>query len=126
MNFLNLRLGKTYDTEDVRKLLEAASGHPCTIMDVANLSRPGKMLRSARVRKGVYNQKAVMDVMKAITIRRLATRLGRISQQYLDQSHAIECPQCKALAVNWDGKYLCIKDHTGSVTNLYEGQGLTG
>lgn len=113
MNFQNLRLGKTYDTEDVRRLLEVATGHPCTIMDVSNLSRPGKMLRSARVRKGVYNQKAVMDVMTAITRRRLATQLGRTSQQYLDLSHAIACPDCKGIAVEWEGKYLCENNHTG-------------
>lgn len=96
-----------YDTEAVRLLLELDSPQ-----EVYNMSRPGHVLHSAHIRRGVYNKHKV-DVLRAQFIRRrLAARLGRISPRLLDDSASRTCNQCKSLAVMWEGKFLCEEGHT--------------
>ena len=102
-----------YDTEQVRQLLEAAEGEPKAVIDVHNLLRPGKLLEHTYIRRGSYDRRGVNEIMTAILRRRLARDLGRISPRLLDVDHDIECPECGAVAVRWDGKWKCEDGHQG-------------
>ena len=106
-------LKSIYDTEQVRQLLEAASGEPKTIMDVQNLLRPGKILKHTHIRPGSFDRRGVNEVMDAVLRRRLARELGRISPRFLDLDDCIDCPECGAVAVRWEGKWKCESGHEG-------------
>jgi hypothetical protein len=117
MNMPSLRqiAEATFDAREVVKLLSYARGRPATIMDVANLSRPGKPLDPARVARGVYDRKTTLSVMRALLRVRLATELGRVNQQLLPLDSAYTCPECKGDAVQWEGAWRCEHGHQGQL-----------
>ena len=96
----------TYDTETVRDLLGLD-----TTKDVWNLTRPGKPLHGAQVRRGAFSPQKVRNLRAQFVRRALAQRLGRISPRFLNHSHSRTCPQCGALAVEWEGRTLCESGH---------------
>lgn len=102
-----------YTTKDVIELFTYADGKPCKMVDLLNQCRPGKPLEDARVRRGVYDKRAIDMLVAAKIRRRLARDLGRISSRYLEMDHALKCPECGAIAVTWEGKWKCEAGHTG-------------
>lgn len=96
----------TYDTETVRQLLGLR-----TLEDVWNLTRLGKPLHNAQVRRGSFSQRRVKSVQAQFIRRKLAAKLGRVSPRFLDNSHSVRCPQCPGIAVEWEGRTLCENDH---------------
>ena len=105
----------TYTINEVVKLLAYATGRPVTQMEVANLTRPGKLLDDCRNARGAYDRHRTMAAMKAMLRRRLAAELGRTNQRFLDADAAYTCPECKGEAVQWDGRWRCERGHEGSL-----------
>lgn len=97
----------TYDTETVRQLLKLR-----TLEDVRNLTRPGKPLADALVRRGSFNRHKVKKLQAKFIRRELAAQLGRISPRFLDDSHSVTCPKCPGVAVEWEGRTACENGHT--------------
>jgi hypothetical protein len=98
----------TYDTETVRQLLGLK-----TLQDVRNLTRPGKPLHDALVRRGSFDQRKVKKFLHIFIRRELAAQLGRTSPRFLDNSHTATCPQCSGITVEWEGSLLCENGHNG-------------
>lgn len=96
----------TYDTETVRQLLGLKSKQ-----DVWNLTRPGKPLHDAQVRRGSFNKHMVKQAQAQFIRRELAAQLGRTSPRFLDHSHTTKCPQCTGVTVEWEGSLLCENGH---------------
>jgi len=100
-------LKPTYDTETVRQLLGLE-----TPRKVWDLCRRGYSLHGTQVRRGSFDKRKI-DILRAQFIRRrLAGKLGRISPRLIDNSHSRTCPECKGIAVEWEGRTLCEKGHT--------------
>lgn len=96
----------TYDTETVRQLLGLRS-----LQDVWNLTRPGKPLHDAQVRRGSFNKQMVKRAEAQFIRRELAAQLGRKSPRFLNDSHSAACPQCIGVTVEWEGSLLCENGH---------------
>lgn len=96
----------TYDTETVRQLLDLR-----TLEDVQNLTRPGKPLHKARVRRGSFHKGMVKAARPQFVRRKLAAQLGRVSPRFLDDSHSRNCSQCSGVAVEWESRTLCENGH---------------
>lgn len=107
----------TYDTETVRQLLGLGS-----LQDVWNLTRPGKPLHEALVRRGSFNKQMVKRAQAQFIRRELAAQLGRRSPRFLDNSHSATCPQCNGVAVEWEGSLLCENGHTNTPEEANEQQ----
>jgi hypothetical protein len=101
----------TFDTETVRRLISHASGKDFTARDIHSLTRKGRPLHRAQVRRGSFSTVIIGRLVDKFTRRRLAQALGRISPRFLDDSHSRTCPECRGLAVEWDGRTLCENGH---------------
>jgi hypothetical protein len=108
----------TYDTETVRQLLGLK-----TLQDVRNLTRPGKPLHDALVRRGSFDQRKVKKFLPIFIRRELAAQLGRTSPRFLDDSHSVKCSQCNGIAVEWEGSLLCENGHNGKDPGKTAGAG---
>lgn len=102
-----------YDVTAVRHMMSEAMGKPMTDLDIYNLSRPGYVLHGAKKRQGFYIKGKTSRIIRRVLLRRLASELGRTSPRLLpEKGHETKCPQCRSIAVLWEGRTRCEKGHT--------------
>ena len=107
-----LNFKPTYDTEAVRAMVAEATGTPTTQQDIWNACRDGKPLAEAVIRRGAFDVKITKQILAKMHRRRLASILGRINPRFLEEEHSATCPACGGLAVTWEGRGICINEHT--------------